>query len=95
MGKGYTLKDGKDLMTELKSMRGMMAEMNGFIHKIDIDSDYESHIIDKMQWLFPGDKIDNYMTYKAGIVFFEYSTPVELREHMKVLYDHMKIDILV
>lgn len=73
----------------------MMAEMNGFIHKIEIDPDYESHIIDKMQWLFPGDKIDNYMTYKAGIVFFEYSTPVELREHMKVLYDHMKIDILV
>lgn len=27
MGKGYTLEDGKDLMTELKSMRGKMVEM--------------------------------------------------------------------
>jgi biotin carboxylase len=72
----------------------MMAEANGFIKRIVIDPDYEKHIIEKMQWLHPGDKIDNYMTYKAGIVFFEYPNREELRKRMKNLYDHMRIEIL-
>lgn len=72
----------------------MMAEANGIIKKIIIDPDYENHIIEKMQWLQPGDKIDNFMTSKAGIVFFEYSSAEELREHMGCLYDHMRIEIL-
>ena len=72
----------------------MMAEANGFIRDIIIDPDYESHIIDKMQWLHPGDRIENYLTYKAGIVFFEYPDAESLKEHMKTLYDHMRIDIL-
>ena len=73
----------------------MMAEANGFIRNIVIDPEYESHIIEKMQWLYPGDRIENYMTYKAGIIFFEYSSPEELRSHMQCLYEHMKIDILI
>ena len=72
----------------------MMAEANGFIHRIAIDPDYEDHIIEKMQWLHPGDKIDNYMTFKAGIVFFEYPNAEELKLNMKNLYDHMRIEIL-
>lgn len=72
----------------------MMAEANGFIKKIIIDPDYEEHIIEIIQWLHPGDKIDNYMTYKAGIVFFEYPNAEELGEHMKYLYEHMRIEIL-
>lgn len=73
----------------------MMAEKNGFIRKIVIDPDYERHIIEKRQWLYPGDRIENYMTYKAGIVFFEYPTAEELQEKMQNLYDHMRVEILV
>ncbi len=72
----------------------MMAETNGFIRNVFIDPDYEKHIIEKMQWLHPGDRIENYMTYKAGIVFFEYPNAKELSEHMKVLYDHMRVEVL-
>jgi len=72
----------------------MMAEANGFIQRIVIDPDYEDHIIEKVQWLYPGDKIDNYMTYKAGIVFFEYPNGEELRKRMSNLYDHVRIEIL-
>lgn len=71
----------------------MMAEANGLIKKIIIDSNYEDHIIEKMQWLHPGDKIDNYMTNKAGIVFFEYPNGEELRKRMRNLYNHMRIEI--
>ena len=73
----------------------MMADTDGFIRNIIIDPDYEDHIIEKNQWLYPGDRIENFMTFKAGIVFFEYSSAEELRDHMECLYDHMKIDILV
>ena len=73
----------------------MMADENGFIRNIIIDPDYENHIIEKLQWLYPGDRIENYLTYKAGIVFFEYPDALVLKERMKTLYDHMRIDILV
>lgn len=72
----------------------MMAEKNGYIRDIILDPEYESHVIEKMQWLFPGDKIDNFMTYKAGIVFFEYADKQELKARMKELYHHMRIEIL-
>ena len=71
----------------------MMAETNGRIRRIRMDPAYESHVIDQMQWLYPGDRIDNYLTEKAGIVFFEFPNAEELRGHMKTLYDHMKIEM--
>ena len=39
MGKGYTLEVGKDLMAELKSMRGKMAEMRGRLERDEITPD--------------------------------------------------------
>ena len=72
----------------------MMAEANGYIQRIVIDPDYEDHIIEKMQWSHPGDKVENYMTFKAGIVFFEYTNREELSRRMKNLYDHMRIEVL-
>ena len=72
----------------------MMAETNGVIESIVIDPEYERHVIEKMQWLHPGDRIENFMTSKAGIVFFEYAEAQELRDRMRELYNHMRIDIL-
>ena len=34
------------------------------------------------------------MTFKAGIVFFEYTNREELSRRMKNLYDHMRIEVL-
>ena len=72
----------------------IMTDTNGIIKDIIIDSGYKEHIIDKMQWLYPGDKIENYMINKAGIVFYEYQNAAELRERMKALYEHMRIEII-
>ncbi len=69
----------------------IMAETNGLIQTIEINPEYVRHIIAKTQWLFPGDRIENFMTQKAGIVFFEYSSPEELKNRMSCLRDHMRI----
>lgn len=71
----------------------MMAETNGLIERIVIDSDYERHIFDKMLWLHPGDRIENYMKDKAGIVFFEFADAAELKRYMKNLHHHMRIEV--
>ena len=39
MGKTYTLEDGESLMAELKSTRGMMAEMKGSLERDEITPD--------------------------------------------------------
>ena len=39
MGKTYTLEDGEGLMAELKSTRGMMAEMRGRLERDEITPD--------------------------------------------------------
>ena len=39
MGKTYTLEDGESLMAELKSTRGMMAEMRGRLERDEITPD--------------------------------------------------------
>ena len=39
MGKTYTLEDGESLMAELKSTRGMMAEMKGRLERDEITPD--------------------------------------------------------
>ena len=39
MGKTYTLEDGENLMAELKSTRGMMAEMKGRLERDEITPD--------------------------------------------------------
>lgn len=72
----------------------MMAESNGRIDSIIIDPVYESHIIEKMQWLYPGDRIENHLTEKAGIVFFEYPDSDSLQRSMSNLYQHMRVGIL-
>ena len=39
MSKTYTLEDGESLMAELKSTRGMMAEMRGLLERDEITPD--------------------------------------------------------
>lgn len=72
----------------------IMTDRNGVVSDILIDEEYDRHIIDRLQWGKPGDIIDDYLKYKAGIVFFEYPTFEELRDKMKTLNQHMKIKVI-
>lgn len=71
----------------------IMADRNGILKTILISDDYNSHVFDQVLWGKPGDQIDDYLKYKAGIVFFEYPVFEELRDKMKILYQHMRVEV--
>ena len=56
MSKTYTLEDGESLMAELKSTRGMMAEMRGRLERDEITPDEwrAKPVLTKSRRLFPG-----------------------------------------
>lgn len=56
----------------------VMGARNGVLDNIVIDSSIEKNIIDSMMWWKPGDKVDNYLVNKFGIVFLKFDSLDEL-----------------
>ena len=71
----------------------MMTDRNGRIEGFTLAPEYEKCMIDKLQWGAVGDRVEDFMKYKAGIVFFEFSSEAEMREKMKDLYHNMQIQV--
>lgn len=71
----------------------LMTDRNGVIKTIQIADGYKDHIFDQMLWGKRGDLIDDYLKYKAGIMFFEYPTFEELRDKMKARHKFMRIEV--
>ena len=91
LGLGLTAGEYKPSAQRNIARECIMADQNGVVGEIRISPNYESHIISRLVWGDAGDRIDDYLKYKAGIVFFEYDTPAELVEAMRLLRDHMQI----
>lgn len=70
-----------------------MTDRNGVIKNIQIADGYKDHIFDQIIWGKPGDLIEDYLKYKAGIVFFEYPSFEELRDKMKARHKFMRIEV--
>ena len=71
----------------------IMARQNGTLKDIVFHNGYEDAVFDRLIWGKQGDCIEDYMKYKAGIVFFEYDNPNILKEKMKTLYQNMVIEV--
>ena len=71
----------------------IMTDRNGVIRGFPMSPEYRAHEIDRLQWGQIGDRVEDYRKYKAGIVFFEYADPAELKARMRSLYDNMRIDV--
>ena len=56
----------------------VMAGQAGFLREIVIDSEIEKNIIDQLMWWKPGDRIDNYLIAKFGIVFLKFDSMEEM-----------------
>ncbi len=69
----------------------MMTDRNGIIEGFFMAPDYEKREIGRLQWGQKGDRIEDYLKYKAGIVFFEFPEESEMRGKMKHLYENMRI----
>jgi len=69
----------------------IMANNNGVIKDIFFDDEIKQNIIDEIIWWEKGDIIDNYKTYKAGIVFLKFENVNEMKEKTMIINDLIKI----
>lgn len=68
----------------------IMTNENGIVDHIKISNDYKKYIIDKLIWAKQGDLIEDYMKYKAGILFLEFSDKEELKEKINAFYNNVE-----
>ena len=71
----------------------VMTNQNGIIENVIYDDSVKENIIDEFMWWKTGDKIEDFMIYKAGIVFFKYNSLVEMEEKTKKINELIKIEI--
>lgn len=56
----------------------IMTSKNGRVKKLHIDPSVSSNIIDQCMWWKVGDKVENFMTHKLGIVFMQFNSQSEM-----------------
>lgn len=71
----------------------VMTDRNGTFERINISDEYEKKIVDKMIWANANDKIEDFMKYKAGILFLEESSAEELYRLVDGFYENVKIRV--
>lgn len=79
----------KDMVTR----HCIMASANGTIEKVEIKKELNSNIIKKVLWYKQGDNIDDYMTYKAGIIFLKFASVKEMNFKNSQLSNLIEIKI--
>ncbi len=71
----------------------IMARQNGEVDEVIISDELQVNIYDKMMWYQKGDKIENYLVDKLGILFLEYSSEEEMIEKIKNIDKLIKVKI--
>lgn len=70
----------------------IMADKNGIIKKIFIDEKIRQFIIDKIIWGKLGDKITDFMKYKAGIIIMQFPDFITMQNILKDFHSLVKIE---
>ena len=70
-----------------------MADEEGEIKEVVFDNDIKPYIVEKVLWYKKGDKIEDALKYKAGIVFLHFKTEKEYRKYSNKLTSLMKVII--
>lgn len=70
-----------------------MTNQNGIIEDVIYDDSIKENIIDEFIWWKTGDRIEDFMTYKAGIVFLKYNSLVEMEEKTEKINELIKIEV--
>lgn len=71
----------------------VMTNQNGIIENVIYDDSIKENIIDEFIWWKTGDRIEDFMTYKAGIVFLKYNSLVEMEEKTEKINELIKIEV--
>jgi len=71
----------------------VMASQQGFLESVVIDSSISKNIIDSMMWWRPGDKVENYLVTKFGIVFLKFDSLDELLIKSEKMHELIRANI--
>lgn len=71
----------------------VMTDREGIYNGISISQDIEAYVIDKLIWAVKGERIEDHLKYKAGIVFYEFPDVSIMENVMNDLYDKMVIKV--
>lgn len=71
----------------------IMSAQSGIIKNVIISEDIKSNIYSELMWWNKGDKIDDYLTQKLGIVMLHYSNMEEMNEKSKTLNDLILVEL--
>ena len=68
----------------------VMADRPGVLRGVEIDPRVEGRIIDRLFWWKPGDRVENHLTAKFGIVFIRFDSAEEMRGQTNRLQELIK-----
>ena len=88
---GLEVEIGKQLTHKFIARECIMTDRCGIVDSIFIDSTLENKIIDKMIWAKSGDEVDDFLKYKAGILFLEFENFNEMSSIVKNFHELVKI----
>lgn len=69
----------------------IMSEKNGRLKDVVFDSSIENNIIEKFLWYKPGDKIEDYLVAKFGIVFLRFGSMEEMLYKTENMQELIKV----
>lgn len=69
----------------------IMPERPGKVRNVEIDPSVKENIFDEMLWWSPGDRIDDVLTQKLGIVFLRFDSASEMREKTTQMQDLIRV----
>lgn len=73
----------------------VMTSRDGVLDKVVIDLSAQSNIIDQVMWWKSGDRIENHLTAKFGIIFLKCNTMEEMLEKTEKMPDLIQVRIQV
>ena len=69
----------------------IMADAKGTVEMVQIAEEICPYIQEKMLWYQPGEMIEDYLKYKAGIVFLHFETEEEYRKYLPQLTELIRV----
>lgn len=71
----------------------IMAEKNGIVRDVVIDPAIRDNVYQDFSWWKPGDRIENYLVDKLGILFLEYASEQEMVEKIAQIRQLVRVII--
>lgn len=71
----------------------LMAEGNGFVRNVNISDELKDNIYNSVEWWKSGYRINNYLTEKAGIIFWSFDNHDEMIDKISRVHNLIHVEV--